>query len=101
MKTRVGLALAALLFAAHAALALERPFPPQALFGDLYADVELQRIFPDSKEFADATPKSPPADILALYDGQKPLAPEALRRFVVEHFDLPGEPAPSGRGRGA
>ena len=36
------------------------------MFEDLYANVELQRIFPDSEEFADATPKSPPADILAL-----------------------------------
>ena len=92
MKTRLSLALAATLVA-HAALAFERPPPPQALFGDLYADVELQRIFPDSKEFADATPKSSPPEILALYDGEKPLAPDALKRFVVAHFDLPSERA--------
>ena len=64
MKTRIGIALAALFIIVHPALALERPAPPQILFGDLYADVELDRIFPDSKEFADATPKSPPAEIL-------------------------------------
>jgi alpha,alpha-trehalase len=95
MKTRAGLALTAALVATHTALAFERPPPPQALFGDLYADVELQRIFPDSKEFADATPKSPPPEILTLYDGEKPLAPEALKRFVVAHFDLPSERAAS------
>jgi alpha,alpha-trehalase len=96
MKTRIGLALAAVLFVAHVALALERPAPPQILFGDLYADVELGRIFPDSKEFADATPKSPPPEILALYRGEKPFAPQALKRFVVAHFDLPAElPVPS------
>jgi alpha,alpha-trehalase len=91
MKTRAGLALAAVLFAAHAALALERPAPPRILFDDLYADVELEGVFPDSKEFADATPKSPPADILALYHSEKPQTPEALKRFVLEHFDLPAK----------
>jgi alpha,alpha-trehalase len=93
MKTRIGLALAAVLFLVHPALALERPAPPQFLFGDLYAGVELGRIFPDSKEFADATPKSPPEDILALYHSEKPLSSEDLKRFVVAHFDLPAEPA--------
>jgi alpha,alpha-trehalase len=91
MKTRIAIALAAVLFFARPGLALERPPPPQVLFGDLYADVELDRIFPDSKEFADATPKSPPADILALYHSEKPETPEALKRFVLAHFDLPAE----------
>src|ERR1700723_3157416 len=50
-----GLALAPFLLLIQPALAFERPAPPQGLFGDLYADVELERIFPDSKEFADAT----------------------------------------------
>jgi len=95
MKTRIGLTLAAVVFVADAALALERPAPPQVRFGDLYADVELQRIFPDSKEFADATAKSPPDDILALYRAERPLTPEALKRFVVAHFTLPAEPAAS------
>jgi alpha,alpha-trehalase len=94
MKTRIGVALIALvLFIAHSALALERPAPPQVLFGDLYADVELEGVFSDSKEFADATPKSPPPDILALYHAEKPNSPEALKRFVVTHFDLPAEAA--------
>ena len=80
---------------AAAGFAFEQPSPPQALLGDLYVDVELARVFPDSKEFADATPKLPPADILALYHdhAQKPLSPEALKRFVVEQFDLPTAPA--------
>ena len=78
------------------ALALERPAPPQILFGDLYADVELSGIFPDSKEFADATPKGRPDDILALYRAEKPLTAAALKRFVIEHFDLPASVAVPG-----
>jgi alpha,alpha-trehalase len=79
------------LFLAQPALAFDEPPPPQVLFGDLYADVELGRIFPDSKEFADATAKSPPPEILALYHAQKPNSLEGLKRFVATHFDLPAE----------
>ena len=93
MKTRIGLALAAVFFLVQPALALERPASPQILFGDLYADVELSGIFPDSKEFADATPRSPPGDILALYRAEKPLTADALKRFIIEHFDLPASVA--------
>ncbi len=89
----VGLALAPVLSLVQPALAFERPEPPQVLFGDLYADVEREHIFPDGKEFADATAKSPPAEILALYHAQKPNSLEGLKLFVVTHFDLPGQAA--------
>ena len=83
--------VAPLLLLVRPAIAFERPLPPQALFSDLYADVELERVFPDSKEFADATAKSPPPEILALYHAQKPNSLEALKRFVATHFDLPAQ----------
>src|ERR1700728_1344115 len=89
----IGLALAPVLLLLRPALAFERPEPPQVLFGDLYADVELERVFPDGKEFADAPAKSPPAEILALYHAQRPNSLEGLRRFVVTHFDLPNQAA--------
>jgi len=93
-RPRIAIALIApILWLAHPALAFERPAPPQVLFGDLYADVALERLFPDSKTFADATAKSPPPEILALYHAQKPNSPEGLKRFVVTHFDLPEEAA--------
>ena len=83
--------IAPVLLLLHPALAFERPPPPQVLFGDLYADVELAHIFPDSKEFADATAKSPPPEILALYHAKKPNSLEGLKRFVATHFDLPAQ----------
>jgi alpha,alpha-trehalase len=92
MRKRICLALiASALIAAHPAHAFERPASPQVLFEDLYADVELQHIFPDSKEFADATPTLPPSEILALYHAQKPNSPEGLKRFVLTHFHLPAD----------
>ena len=89
----IGWAFAPVLLLVQPALAFERPAPPQTLFADLYKDVELERVFPDGKEFADATAKSPPAEILALYHAQRPNSLEGLRRFVVTHFDLPTEAA--------
>ena len=53
----------------------------------------MRPIFPDSKDFADATAKSPPAEILALYHAQKPNSLEGLKRFIVTHFDLPAQAA--------
>jgi alpha,alpha-trehalase len=94
MKRHIRIALVApVLLLVHPALAFERPAPPQVLFGDLYADVELEHIFPDSKDFADATAKSPPPEILALYHAQKPNSSEGLKRFVVTHFDLAAQAA--------
>ncbi len=61
------------------------------MFKDLFAAVEMERVFPDSKEFADAVPKSAPSDILALYRSEKPRSQAELKRFVVEHFELPGD----------
>jgi alpha,alpha-trehalase len=85
--------VAPVLFIGHPTVAGEQSIAPQVLFEDLYSDVELGRIFPDSKEFADATAKLPPPDILALYHAQKPLSLEALKRFVVAHFELPADSA--------
>jgi len=86
--------LAPLLLLTYPASAADPPPAPQVLFPGLYADVEEQRVFPDSKAFADATPKSPPSDILALYQAQAPLSREALTHFVLAHFDLPVSAAP-------
>jgi len=55
----------------------------------LYVAVESARLFPDSKQFPDAVPKSAPKDILALYHSQRPRSPEQLRKFVAAHFLLP------------
>src|ERR1700692_2872259 len=77
------------------------PDPPQALFKDLFAAVQTAQIFSDGKEFPDAVPTEPPADILRLYHAERPASPAALRAFVEAHFALPSEglgaPAPPDR----
>ena len=66
MKASHRRALAALLcLAVSALLALPlraKPETPLELFGELFVDVQLQRVFPDSKTFADAVPNERAGD---------------------------------------
>ena len=69
-----------------AAPAIGSPQPPQAVLKDLFAAVESAQIFPDSKTFADAVPKSAPAEILARFHAAKPDSKQALSEFVAANF---------------
>lgn len=80
-------ALAALLLCSGAGARPATPLPPSALFGRLYADVELRGLFPDSKTFADAQPLRSPAAILRDY--RPGLSGDQLRAFVAANFDVP------------
>jgi len=71
--------------------AVSTPQPPQVLFKNLFVAVQNAKLFPDSKTFADAVPKSAPAEILSRFDAQKPASPDALRAFVAENFVLPAQ----------
>ncbi len=96
-----GLLSAGLIFAAlPAALAQSLPAEqaaasaattPQVLFKNLFVAVQNAKVFPDSKTFADAVPKSAPADILSRFDAAKPVSREALQAFVAENFVLPAQ----------
>lgn len=63
--------------------------PPEVLFEDLFAAVQMAHLYPDGKFFVDATPKESPAKIMASYHENKPADDAALRRFVEAHFVLP------------
>jgi alpha,alpha-trehalase len=68
---------------------------PDSLYGELFRDVQLSRIFPDSKTFPDCIPRRDPAAILADYKAIK-AAPHlrfSLQRFVAENFYVPEPPA--------
>jgi len=67
------------------------PQPPQVLFKNLFVAVQSAQLFPDSKTFADAVPKSSPREILARFDAAKPVSHEALQTFVAENFLLPAQ----------
>lgn len=47
---------------------------PSQLYGALFEDVQMQRVFPDGKTFVDAIPKDAPAIIVQRYqeENQEP-----------------------------
>lgn len=63
---------------------------PDDLWGQLFKDVQLQKIFPDNKTFVDAVPKAAPTIILTKYMEEK-AADTAfdLKTFVLENFTVP------------
>jgi alpha,alpha-trehalase len=65
--------------------------PPSEQFGELFRNVQLKRIFPDSKTFADLHFDESPSAILSDYEARKLEAGFDLRAFVHQHFSLPPE----------
>ena len=51
--------------------------------------MELAKLFPDQKTFADAVPREPPAEVMADYDRQKNLPGFDLKAFVASRFQPP------------
>lgn len=67
--------------------------PPDKIFGKLFVDVQMNRVFADGKTFVDCIPKRKPAEILADYDAQKEGAGFDLKKFVLDNFEVPAGPA--------
>jgi hypothetical protein len=65
--------------------------PQSDQFGELFRNVQLKRIFPDSKTFADLHSDESPNAILADYEARKVESGFDLRAFVHQHFSLPLE----------
>ncbi len=68
------------------------PLPPSLLYGPLYRDVELARVYPDSKTFADCVPTRAPREILRRYHVQRAVRGFELKHFVDTYFRLPPRP---------
>ncbi|HET6253754.1 MAG TPA: alpha,alpha-trehalase TreF [Puia sp.] len=77
-------------------LSLAQPIvtiPPDKTYGKLFVDVQMGQVFPDGKTFVDCVPKRKPADIVADYEAQKGAPGFDLKKFVLDNFDLPVNPA--------
>jgi alpha,alpha-trehalase len=57
--------------------------------GPLFHDVQMASVFPDSKTFVDARPRSSPDVIAARYAAERTRSGFDLRAFVTEHFEAP------------
>jgi alpha,alpha-trehalase len=69
--------------------------PPSIAYGELYRDVELAAIFPDSKTFPDMIPDAPPAAIVDEYRAAKGSLGFDPATFVQQHFTGPTPPGPT------
>ncbi|HEV7609758.1 MAG TPA: alpha,alpha-trehalase TreF [Steroidobacteraceae bacterium] len=66
------------------------PPPPSQVYGALFQRVQSERIFADSKTFADAVAKAEPPEIMRRYAALKDLKEFSLRDFVADNFIVPG-----------
>jgi alpha,alpha-trehalase len=65
-----------------------QPATPDKIYGDLFTEVQMKKVFPDEKTFVDCIPKRKPVDIMYDYGIQKGPAFN-LKKFVEENFELP------------
>lgn len=65
---------------------------PDQIYGDLFHDVQMQRVFKDGKTFVDCVPKRDPKAILQDYRKMKQAKDFSLSNFVKENFDIPMTP---------
>src|SRR5215216_1988625 len=67
---------------------------PDQIYGALFTDVQMSKIFPDGKTFVDCVPKRNPKDIVKDYLAIKnnPAIKFSLKMFVEENFELPKSP---------
>ena len=67
------------------------PATPDKIYGQLFQDVQLQKILPDGKTFVDCIPKRKITDIM--YDYGMVKGPNMdLKKFVEDNFELPVTP---------
>ena len=86
MKSLCFLPLLLLFFGLHAQFL--QPATPDKIYGDLFVEIQMQKIFPDGKTFVDCIPKRKPADIMYDYGIQK--GPNFnLKKFVEDNFEIP------------
>src|SRR5262245_3125287 len=62
---------------------------PAQIYGQLFVDVQMASVFPDSKTFVDAMPNRAPQAILAAYERERHAASFDLAAFVHREFSVP------------
>lgn len=62
---------------------------PADVYGELFKQVQLNAVFPDSKTFVDALPNRPPEQVLSEYRQLRTQPNFDLKKFVAERFAPP------------
>ncbi|CAA9252721.1 MAG: GH37 [uncultured Cytophagales bacterium] len=69
--------------------ASQKAYVPDEHLGELFHDVQMARIFPDSKTFADCQPRFPVEEITAAYGKERKGNGFNLKDFVYRNFVVP------------
>jgi alpha,alpha-trehalase len=85
-KTRVIVGLIVALLIATAAAGQDKT--PSQLYGQLFEDVQMQRVFPDGKTFVDAVPRDTPAVVMQRYRDERGTPGFDLAAFVQRNFSV-------------
>ena len=64
-------------------------YDPVRDLGALYHDVQMARVFEDSKTFADAVPRQAPTELVAIYAAKKGGEGFSIAAFARDHFEIP------------
>src|SRR5258706_6867615 len=86
MKAKLAGLFVALCIATPAVAQVETP---AQLYGQLFEDVQMKRIFPDGKTFVDAVANEPPAAIIEHYREESGKPGFDLPAFVRRSFTVP------------
>jgi alpha,alpha-trehalase len=62
---------------------------PDVLYGELFRNIQLNKVFPDYKTFVDCIPLFSATEIIERYNVRKTLEDFDLKKFVEEHFKYP------------
>ncbi|HET6912186.1 MAG TPA: alpha,alpha-trehalase TreF [Rhodanobacteraceae bacterium] len=62
------------------------PLTPDVRYQELFAEVQMRRVYPDGKIFADCSPNRDPEEILSEYRSHRQRAGFDLKRFVHANF---------------
>lgn len=69
--------------------AITQTITPDKMYGQLFIDVQMNKVFVDSKTFVDCTPKRKTSAILKDYETQKQNVNFNLKKFIDDNFNLP------------
>lgn len=70
---------------------------PDAVYAELFTQVQMERVFPDGKTFVDCVPKRKPLEILADFRIKKSNPGFSLKSFIDSNFIVPVNPVSSYR----
>jgi len=67
--------------------------PPDKIYGQLFREIQLKQVFPDSKTFVDCIPKKNPEEIINKYKlfSKDSVSNKLLLQFVNEYFTVPAD----------